>query len=98
MRSTTIVNRERREVLYVKVEENNTIDEIEFKSERWKPYGVESSCKYIIMEQLTAAGKPTGYIKIIKSSRANVRGIFDISVDAVCKTDWKYYKRRSSSQ
>ena len=97
LRRTVIINSERHERLYTKVDNREIIKKIEFSSERWEQYGIGNTYNYIIMEQRNAEGKLTGYIKIIKKSRASVRGVFHTVVEAN-KSDWTYYKRRIVGQ
>jgi len=92
LRRTLVIDGERREILYERVNDFAEIDYIEFKSERWEQHGVGNSYRYIVMEQRTAAGKLTGYIKVVPKHKADIIGTFRIEVKAK-RTDWVYYKR-----
>lgn len=94
MRRTVIRKNGREKTdLYTKVMDVKEIQKIGSLSEDWKVYGVRSNCNYIILEQRRASGKPTKYYKIIKKSKAEVRGLFYVSINAE-KKDWTYYKKR----
>lgn len=80
--------------MYKRVENVAEINKVEFLSERWEQHGVGNEYPYIVLEQRTAAGKFTGYIKVVLKSKANVSGIFHIQVEAP-KSDFMYYKRRT---
>lgn len=86
-----------KEYLYTKVENREEVKEIEFLSERWILYEINSNSKYIVMKQCDASGKGTGYCKIIEKSKATINKRFfcDIIVRAESSSDWMYYKRRT---
>lgn len=94
LRRTVYIDGHRNELLYKRVENVAEIDKIEFMSERWEQHGVGNEYPYIVLEQRTAAGKLTGYIKVVPKSKAIVSGIIHIQVEAP-KGDCMYYKRRT---
>ncbi len=94
LRRTVYIDGARRESLYERVENLAEIEKAEFMSERWEQHGVGNEYAYIVLEQRTAARKLTGYIKVVPKSKANVRGFFDIQVEAK-KSDCMYFKRRT---
>ena len=95
LRKTVCVDGARRKSsLYERVENSAEIDKAEFMSERWEQHGVGNDYEYIVLEQRTAMGKSTGYIKVVPKSKANVRGFFDIQVEAK-RSDCMYFKRRT---
>ena len=92
-RTTVSVSDETRELLYERVEDLAEINKAELMSERWEQHGVGNEYPYIILEQRTATGKFTGYIKVVPKAKARVSGIIHIQVEAERK-DCMYYKRR----
>ena len=94
LRRTVYIDGTRRELLYERVESLAEIQKAEFMSERWEQYGVVNEYAYIVLEQRTAAGKLTGYIKVVPKSKAIVRGFINIQVEAE-RSDCMYFKRRT---
>lgn len=88
-------NEKRKEILYSKIDDPKRKQQIEFQSENWKLFGIGSPYDYMILEQGDASDKPTGFIKVVRKSRANVSGFMSKSVTARDE-DWIYYARRDS--
>ena len=63
-------------------------------SEIWNSYGGGDGGKYFVLEQRTASGKYTGYIKVVPKSKASTSWYYGIVVEAK-KSDCLYYKRRT---
>lgn len=95
LKKTVTTHGVEKETLYERVEGHAEIDCVESISEKWKQYGVGSRYEYIVLEQLTADGKSTGYIKVVSQAKAKVKGRLDIQVYAR-REDCVYFKRRTA--
>lgn len=97
MRRTVSRNGDTRERLYTLVKSPTRIREIEFQSENWNVRGISSSSPYVLLEQMNASNKLTGYYKIIKKDRANIIEHLLSKPEVYAKyseDDWQYYERR----
>lgn len=98
LRRTVVIDGGLRDALYYKVTDSRKIKKIYFLSERWEPHGIGNKPNsYIIMEQRTASGKLTGYLKVVKRSKAKAYGLWDIAVMADDE-DWIYYERGNAGK
>lgn len=90
MRLSFVRNEQKYEQHFQRVSDINSINKIEYRSEKWRSYKKDG---YIIMEQQNAEGKRTGNYKIVLKSGTSVIKRFDKHPE-VAAEDWKYYTRR----
>lgn len=83
-----------KEVLYTKVENAEDIKKIQQLDGTWTERDINSGCGYIVREHLSEEDKLTGYVKIVKKSKASVHGLIKKTAE-VRPDDWEYYKRRN---
>lgn len=95
LRETFVRNGISHEYLYEQVTDPARIREIEDKSVNWKTISVTRSKNesYYVSIQKNAKNKHTGNIKIVKKSRATLRGMVPLSVDAR-QEGFSYYVKR----
>lgn len=83
--------------IYSRVIDTRRIQQIVSRSVNWSIRGISDKYGYIILDQKDAYERPTGYCKVIKKERANIKhffGKYDVSVK-YSEQDWMYYERRS---
>lgn len=95
MRRTSIQgNGDFREVLYTKIESIEEIEKINRLGGTWGCRSIDSGYGYIVMEHFSDADRLTGYVRIVRKSKAYVHGFPKKRVEAA-PGDWIYYKRRN---
>ncbi len=98
MRKTIYRYRRPEERLYFRVTDWQKIDQIEYKSEKWKVYNVHTEYPYIILEQRDFQNKLTGHYKIIRKNRADVVSQILAQPEVYVRysrDDWMYFERRT---
>lgn len=98
MRITERKNGKVIERLYSRVKDPERIRRIEFQSENWRVHGLKGSYPPIVLEQMDARNKLTGYCKVISKNKANITKHWFFEPEVYAKyteDDWQYYERRN---
>lgn len=84
-----------KETLYSRIDDQDTINQMEFNSENWRIKNKKYSKGYYILEQRDASNRPIDCLKVVKERYAKIT-LGKIHVQR--PEHWKYYAPRKEAE